>query len=75
MKYGRNYLSGFEGLAMDGKTLRIIAEFLTKLEELHLDGVFMETPLYSKLREKTEVVQNRYKTTKRGLQPKRSNIF
>ena len=63
LKYGNNYLSEFEGLAMDGKSLKVITEFLTKLEEIHLDGVFMETSIYSKMKEKAEVVQTTGKKT------------
>ena len=47
-----NYLTTeFDGLAMDGKSLEIISKFLPKLEELHLDGVFLETKIFKEMRE------------------------
>lgn len=44
----------FDGKAMDGKSLRIIAEFLPKLEEVYLDNVFMEKSIFSDLKKKAE---------------------
>ena len=49
-------MSEFDGLAMDGKSLRIIAEFLPKLEEVYLDNVFMEMKLFSNMKKKAEVM-------------------
>ena len=72
LEYGNNYLSEFEGLAMDGNSLRVITEFLTKLEEIHLDGVFMETSIYSKMKEKAEVVQTTGKKTMNTIARKES---
>lgn len=57
----------FEGLAMDGKSLLIISKFLPRLEELHLDGVFLETKLFTEMREKAEKIHAKGITIQRQL--------
>ena len=59
-----NYLTTeFDGLAMDGKSLEIISKFLPKLEELHLDGVFLETKIFKEMREKAESIHDKGRKT------------
>jgi len=53
--------SEFDGKAMDRESLEIISKFLPKLEELHLDGVFMETKIFKKMRERAESIQEKSK--------------
>ena len=44
--------SEFDGKAMDGESLKAIAEFLPRLEEVHLDNVFREMSIFSQLKNK-----------------------
>lgn len=63
-----NFLSNeFEGLAMDGRSLLTISKFLPRLEELHLDGVFLETKIFTEMREKAEKIHAKSKTIQRQL--------
>lgn len=39
----------FDTLPMNGKSLEKIAEFLPKLEEVYLDNIFVDKPIFSKL--------------------------
>ena len=52
----------FDGLSMNGKSLKIIAEFLPKLEEVYLDNVFMEKAIFSRLKKKAEGTKQKLQT-------------
>ena len=54
-------VSEFDGKAMDGESLKIVSKYLPKLEELHLDGVFMETKIFKEMRERAESIHEKTK--------------